>query len=135
MIKNYNPRPFEQFTPLPTYVVITEQYELLATTKTGYMIKLAKLTIGKSMSAGNQLTHVLFESFSDHGERRAVARMRMSGNERVFWTVMNAMMEVGVEFESVTPCHSEMMLTALGAWIQARNPDIEHYELVSQSQH
>ena len=133
MIKSYNPRPFEQFTPLPTYVAIAEQYELLAMTKTGYTITLAKLTIGKSMSAGNQLTHVLFESFSDHGERRAVARTRMSGNDRVFSAVMNAMLEVGVEFESVTPCHSEMMLTALGAWIQARNPDIEHYEIVSQS--
>ena len=133
MIKNYNPRPFEQFTPLPTYVAITEQYELLARTKTGYTITLAKLTIGKSMSAGNQLTHVLFESFSDHGERRAVARTRISGHERVFCAVMNAMLEVGVEFESITPCHAEMMLTALGAWIQARNPDIEKYEIVSQS--
>ena len=135
MIKNYNPRPFEQFTPLPTYVAITEQYELLARTKTGYTITLAKLTIGKSMSAGNQLTHVLFESFSDHGERRAVARTRMSGNDRVFSAVMNAMLEVGVEFESVTPCHFEMMLTALGAWIQARYPDIEKYEIVEQSCH
>ena len=135
MIKSYNPRPFEQFTPLPTYVAITEQYELLARTKTGYTITLAKLTIGKSMSAGNQLTHVLFESFSDHGERRAVARTRMSGNDRVFSAVMNAMLEVGVEFESVTPCHFEMMLTALGAWIQARNPDIEKYEIVAQSCH
>ena len=135
MIKNYNPRPFEQFTPLPTYVVITEQYELLAKTKTGYTIKLAKLTIGKSMSGGNPLSHALFESFSDHGERMAVARTRVSGNGRVFSAVMNAMMEVGVEFESVTPCHSEMMLTALGAWIQAKNPDIEHYELVSLSCH
>ena len=87
------------------------------------------------MSAGNQLCHVLFESFSDHGERRAVARTRVSGYERVFSAVMKAMLEVGVEFESVTPCHSEMMLTALGAWIQARNPDIEKYELVSQSCH
>lgn len=133
MIKNYNPRPFEQFDPLPSYVAITEQYELLAKTKTGYTITLAKLTIGKSMSASNQLCHVLFESFSDHGERRAVARTRMNGYERVFNAVMNAMLEVGVEFESVTPCHSEMMLTALGAWIQARNPDIEKYEIALQS--
>ena len=135
MIKNYNPRPFEQFNPLPTYVVITERYELLAKTKTGYVIKLAKLTVGKSTSAGNQLSHVLFESFSDHGERRAVARTRVNGYERVFVAVMDAMLEVGVEFESVTPCHFEMMLTALGAWIQARNPDIEKYEIVAQSCH
>ena len=132
MIKNYNPRPFEQFTSLPTYVAITEQYELLAKTKTGYVIKLAKLTVGKSVSAGNQLCHVLFESFSDHGERRAIAKTRMSGCNREFNAVMNAMLEVGVEFESVTPCHSEMMLTALGAWIQARNPEIEKYEIVKK---
>ena len=133
MIKNYNPRPFEQFISLPTYVAISGQYELLAMTKTGYTIRLAKLTIDQSVSAGNLLSHVLFESFSDHGERRAIARTRVSGNERVFIAVMNAMLEVGVEFESVTPCHSEMMLTALGAWIQARNPDIKNYDIVSQS--
>ena len=57
----------------------------------------------------------------------------MSGNDRVFRAVMNAMLEVGIEFESVTPCHSEMMLTALGAWIHARNPNIEKYEIVSKS--
>ncbi len=135
MIKNYNPRPFEQFSPLPNYVAITEQYELLAQTKTGYTITLAKLTIGKLMSAGNPLAHVLFESFSDHGERRAVARTRVSGSERVFVAVMNTMMEVGTEFESVTPCHSGMMLTALGAWLQLRNHDIEKYEIVSLSCH
>ncbi len=135
MIKNYNPRPFEQFSLLPNYAAVTEQYELLAKTKTGYTITLAKLTIGKSMSAGNQLTHVLFESFSDHGERRAFARTRVSGYEREFIAVMNAMLEIGVEFESVAPCHSEMMLTALGAWLQLRNTDIEHYEIVSLSFH
>lgn len=132
MIKNYNPRPFEQFNPLPTYVAITEQYELLAKTKAGYTITLAKLTVGKSVSAGNQLSHALFEGFTDHGERMAVARTRVSGYERVFNAVMNAMMEVGVKFEAVTPCHSETMLTALGAWIQLRNSDIEQYEVVSQ---
>ena len=132
MIKNYNPRPFEQFNPLPSYVAITEQYEMLAKTKTGYTIILAKLTVGKSVSAGNQLSHALFEGFTDHGERMAVVRTRVSGYERVFNAPMNAMMEVGVEFEAVTPCHSEMMLTALGAWIQARNPDIEHYEIVTK---
>ena len=135
MIKNYNPRPFEGFSTLPTYITVTEQYELLAKTKTGYVIRLAKLTVGKSVSAGNQLCHVLFESFSDHGERRVIAKTRMSGCNREFNAVMNAMLEVGVDFESVTPRHSEMMLTALGAWLQLRNPDIERYEVVSQSCH
>ena len=135
MIKNYNPRPFEQRNPLPTYVNVTAQYELLAKTKTGYIITLAKLAIGKSVSAGNQLVHVLFEGFTDHGERMAVARTRASGYKSVFSAVKNAMTEVGVEFESVTPCHSEMLLTALGSWIQAKNPEIERCELVSQNCH
>ena len=135
MIKNYNPRPFEGFSTLPTYVAVTERYELLAKTKTGYTVRLAKLTVGKSVSADNQLVHALFEGFSDHGERRAIAKTRTSGCNREFNAVMNAMTEVGVEFEAIVPCHSEIMLSALGAWIQARNPDLEQYELVSQSCH
>ena len=135
MIKDYNPRPFEQSNPLPSYVTVADRYELFAKTKTGYTIMIARLTIGESISAGKPLTHVLFESFSDHGERMTVARTRMSGSERVFIAVVNAMIEAGVEFESVTPCHSETLLTALGAWIQARNPDIEFYKLVSLNCH
>ena len=92
MIKNYNPRPFEEFSTLPTYVTITKRYELLAKTKTGYTVRLAKLA------------------------------------------VMNAMLEVGVEFEAIAPCHSKIMLLALGAWIQAKNPDIEQYELALQKE-
>ncbi len=135
MIRNYNPRPFEEFSTLPTYAAVTEQYELLAKTKTGYTIRLAKLTVGRSVSADNQLVHALFEGFSDHGERRAIAKTRMSSCNREFYAVMSAMTEVGVEFEPIAPCHSEIMLIALGAWIQLRNPDIEHYEVVSQSCH
>ncbi len=131
MIKNYNPRPFEQPNPLPSYVAITERYELLAQTKNGYVITLAKLTIGKSTSAGNALAHVLFESFSDHGERMTVARTRMSGQGSVFAAVINAMIEAGVEFDSVPLCHIETLLIALGSWLQAKNPEIEQYELVS----
>ena len=131
MIKNYNPPPFEQLNPLPAYVDVTDRCDLIAKTKTGYTITLAKLTVGNSVSAGNTLTHALFESFSDHGERMAVARTRVSGYERVFNAVMNAMIEAGVEFESIAPCHFEIMLTALGAWIQVRNPEIEKYELMS----
>ena len=135
MIKNYNPRSFEQLNSLPPYMVITEQYELLAKTKTGYIITLAKLTVGQSKSAGNPLNHVLFESFSDHGERMAVARTRIIGHGHVFSAVMNAMMEIGVEFESVALCHSETMLTAIEAWIQVKNPDIEQYKIMSLNCH
>ena len=135
MIKNYNPRPFEQPNPLPTYAVISGDYTLTATVKGGYVITLAKLTIGESVSADKPLTHALFQSFSDHGEQMFVARTRVSGYERAFAAVKNAMMEAGVEFEPVAPCHPETLLTALGAWIQAGNPDIERYDLVSQSCH
>ena len=132
MIKNYNPRPFEQASSLPTYVEITNQYELLARTKDNYVIRLVKLTVGKSMSAGKLLSHVLFESFSDHGERRAIARTRISG-QCAFFAVLNAMMEIGIDFEFVTPCHFEKVLTELGTCIQAENSDIISYEIVSLS--
>lgn len=131
MIKNYNPRPFERYSALPSYVTITDEYELLGQTKTGYIIRFAKLTIGKSNSAGNPLTHVLFESFSDHGERMVVTRTRVGGQGGEFIAVLNAMMDAGIEFESVIPCHFETLLTALGALIQAKNPDISKYEIVS----
>ena len=133
MIKNYNPRPFEQASFLPAYVEVTHRYELLARVRGGYVINLAKLTVGKSLSAGKPLSHVLFESFSDHGERRAMARTRISGYDRAFYAVLNAMMEIGTEFEFVTPCHFEEILTELGASIQAENPEIEKYEIVSQN--
>ena len=93
MIKSYNPRPFEQSNPLPGYVAVTKRYELLAHTKNGYVITLAKLTIGQSLSAGNPLTHVLFESFSDHGERMVVTRTRVGGQGGEFIAVLNAMIE------------------------------------------
>ena len=135
MIKNYNPRPFEQASSLSTYVKITNQYELLARTKDSYVIRLVKLTVGTSMSAGKPLSHVLFESFSDHGERRAIAKTRIGGYNSAFFAVLSAMTEIGVDFEFVTPCHFEEILTELGASIQAGNPDIASYEIVSLNCH
>lgn len=85
MIKKYNPRPFEQVSSLPTYVEITNQYELLARTKDNYVIRLIKLTVGTSMSAGKPLSHVLFESFSDHGERRAITKTCIGGYNSAFF--------------------------------------------------
>ena len=135
MIKNYTPRPFEKPNPLPVYVSGVNSYTLLGTVTGGYVITLGKLTVGESVSAGNPLTHALYESFSDHGERMAVARTRVSGVEREFAAVKNAMLEAGVEFEPIAPCHCEDLLNALGAWFQAENPEIQACSLVSQSCH
>ena len=132
MIKNYNPRPFDGANSLPTYVIVTHKYELTARIKNGYTIMLAKLTVGQSVSSGNLLAHALFESFSDHGERMVITRVRVNGCKQIFLSAaMNAMIEAGVDFEFDTPCHFEMILTSLGAWLQLRNPEIEKYNVVS----
>lgn len=111
------------------------EYALLGKVKGGYVITLAKLSVGESMSAGNPLTHALFESFTDHGERMAVARTRVSGYDREFTAVKNAMFAAGVEFNSSPPCSSEEILTAFGEWFMAHNPEIEDCSVVSQTCH
>lgn len=98
MIRNFNPRPFEGSNPLPTYVSNTRIFTLTAVAPGGYIITLAWLTVGDSVSAGNPLAHALFESFSDHGERKKVARTRVSGFDREYLAAKNAMMETSIEF-------------------------------------
>lgn len=135
IIKSFTPRSFDGLNLLPSYVSNVKSYTLTASVKGGYVITLAKLSVGNSVSAGNPLTHASFESFSDHGEQMATARTRMSGHEREFTAVKNAMMDVGVEFAPVTPCDSKKLLNALGDWLREQNPDIEYCTLVSQSRH
>lgn len=135
MIKSFTPRPYEGENPLPTYATDLRKYTLLGTIAGGYKITLARLTIGDSVSAGNPLTHALFESFTDHGERMAVNRTRVSGYDREFWAVKNAMQGVGVELADVTPCGSGELLKALGDWFRGQNPEIENCSLVSRSCH
>ena len=62
MIKNFNPKPFEGGNPLPDYVSNVSRYELVGIVPGGYHVTLAKLAVGSSISAGNPLSHALFES-------------------------------------------------------------------------
>ena len=61
MIKNFTPMPYEGINPLPDYVTGIRTYELVGTVPGGYVVTLGKLTVGESMSAGNPLTHAIFE--------------------------------------------------------------------------
>lgn len=136
MIKDFIPGPYDGPNPLPTYATTgMTEYTLLGEVQGGYIITLAKLTISDSMSAGNPLTHALFESFTDHGARMSVARTRVSGFDREFTAVKNAMFAAGVEFNSAPPCSSEEILTALGDWFMAHNSEITGCSVVSQTCH
>lgn len=138
MIKNFTPKPFEGINELPNYVTSTKSFDLIARVVGGYEITLAKLTVGQSMSAGSPLTHALFESFTDHGERRRATRTRSNGfneDDREFAAVRNAMCDTGISFNPALPCDSEGMLEALGRWFQDANPEIEEVSVVSQRCH
>ena len=132
MIKDVTLIPFKKFNPLPTYAKNVRVYTLIAIIPGGYEITLAKLSVGDSMSDKNPLSHALFESYTDHGKKMYEARTRVSGYEREFVAVKNAMFEAGVEFKPITPCHNEDLLRALGAYYKAGNPDIQDYVVVSQ---
>lgn len=135
MIKNFISQQYEGVNGLPTYVNNLRIYTLTGEIAGGYTITLAKLTVGDSISAGNELTHALFESFTDHGKRAKAARTRASGYDREFSAIKNAMAETGVEFEPTAPCHSEALLRALGTWFLSQNPDIQDFAVVSQRCH
>lgn len=139
MIKNVQLKPLDIEKPceLPTYVYGNgvEKYTLFATVQGDYKITLAKLTIGSSVSAGNDISHAMFESYSDHGEKMSEAKIRMGGLEREFMAVKNAMSKAGIEFENIAPCHFCDLLNALGAYYQAGNPEITEYAVVSQRCH
>ncbi len=135
MIKNFTPMPYEGINPLPDYVTSIRTYELVGTVPGGYVVTLGKLTVGESMSAGNPLTHAIFESFSDHGVRQKAARTRVSGCDREFVAVKNAMMETGVEFFPSLPSPPEDIMQALGDWFGVTNEDITEVSVVSQTCH
>ena len=65
----------------------------------------------------------------------AETRTRVSGYEREFNAVKQAMIAAGVEFEPIAPCHLENLLEGLGAWYKAANSDIQDYAVVSQRCH
>lgn len=135
MIKSFEPQPFDGLNTLPVYVSNTKAYFLTGKVPGGYEIVLAKLTTGDSMSAGNPLSHALFESFTDHGIRAKAARTRVSGRDREFAAVKNAMVETGVQFHPALPNSCETILYALGEWFQVQNPEITEVAVVSQTCH
>lgn len=139
MIKSFTPRPYDGDNLLPSYVTNVRNYELVGLVDIGsgspYVITLAKLSVGESLSAGNPLAHAAFESFDDHGRRMATARSRMNGHEREVAAVKNAMIDAGVEFAPVTFCEPEKFLGALGAWFLGQNPDMKKYLVLSQTRH
>ena len=135
MIKDFTPMSYEGINPLPDYVTNVRAYTLVGTAPGGYRVTLAKLTVGESKSAGNPLAHALFESFSDHGEQKKAARTRVSGFDREFTAVKNAMFAAGVEFTSSPPCSSEEILNAFGEWFMSRNSEIVSCSVVSQTCH
>ena len=62
MIKNFEPQPYDGLNPLPSYVTNVSSFTLTGSVPGGYEITLAKLTVGESVSAGNPLSHALFET-------------------------------------------------------------------------
>ena len=76
MIKSVNLKPFDKFCEFPAYVYRNDvtKYLLVATVKGNYNITLAKLTTGVSVVNGDELSHVLFESYNDHGEKMSEVR-------------------------------------------------------------
>ena len=135
MIKSFTPRPYDGANEIPGYATKVKKYTLLAEIKGGYVITLAKLKVGDSVSSGNELTHASFESFDDHGKRMAVVRTRVSGYNREAVAVQNAMVGAGVEFLRVTLTSSEDLLNALGDWFCKHNPEIQKCSLMSQRCH
>lgn len=135
MIKNFTPAPYAGINSLPLYVTGVREYTLVGTTNAGYVITLGRLTVGSSLSAGNPLSHALFESFSDHGERMKTARTRVSGKNQELVAVKNAMAETGIEFNPALPNSCETILYSLGQYFQSANPDIREFSLMSQTCH
>lgn len=135
MIKNFVPQQYAGINALPAYVTNTRSFTLVGTVPGKYVITLAKLTVGESDSAGNALSHALFESFTDHGERAKAARTRVSGFDREFIAIKNAMIETGVEFHPALSSPCESILLSLGEWFAAENLEITGFSLVSQSCH
>ena len=137
MIKSVDLKPFTKAYPLPTYARRQglEIYTLTATVNGGYEITLANLTVGKSISADNQLSHVLYESFDDHGKKMAEVRMRTGGYEREFMAVTGALAGAGIIFDTIDPSRPvEDIMNEIGEWYKASNPDIQEIEITAQKQ-
>lgn len=136
MIKNFKAQPMGRQNKLPIYVSNINKYTLIGTIHKGYKITLARLSVGESVSAGNNLTHALFESYTDHGEQAKITRTRVCGVDRTYIAVRSAMCEAGVEFQPAyiqLQSVSEELLKALGTWFMSKNLDIVEVAVVSQT--
>ena len=134
MIMKVNLKPFKDSCELPAYVYQNgvDRHTLIATIMGKYKITLARLLIGKSNSNDTVLTHAMFESYTEYGEKMAETKFRISGLESEFMAVKNIMWIAGIEFSEMPSCHFLELLNALGAYYQAVNPEIEDYGIVSQ---
>ncbi len=138
MIKDFVPQPYDGLTVLPDYVTDTRFYTLTGSVPGDYTVTLARLTVGDSKSAGNLLTHVLFESFDDHGHIMKAVRVRIGGMDsldREFTAAKCAMGTAGVRFNPTIPCSCEALLQALGEWYAAQNPELSSMNVMSQTCH
>lgn len=135
MIKDFKPLPYKGLTALPDYTTGARFYTLIGHIAGGYVVTLARLTVGDSKSAGNPLAHALFESFDDHGRIAQAARTRAAGADREFMAVKNAMNIAGVSFNPSLPSTCEVILQSLGEWHMAHNSDLASVEVVSQTCH
>lgn len=137
MIKSVDLKPFTKTNPLPTYARWQglEIYTLKATVNGGYEITLANLTIGRSMSAKNPLSHVLYESYDDHGKKMSEVKIRAGGDEREFMAVAGAMAGAGIIFDTIESSRPvEDLMTEIGNWYKNSNPDIQEIEVTLQKQ-
>ena len=137
MIKSVNLKPFTRPNPLPAYTRWQglTTYTLKATVSGDYEILLAVLTIGKSKSGKNELSHVLFEGYDDHGKKMAETRIRAGGYEREFMAVTNAIAEAGIVFDSINPSSSvEEIMMSIGEWYKLHNSEIQNTKIIRQNQ-
>lgn len=135
MVKDVKLKPFAGTSSLPTYTRWQglKVYKLTAEIMDSYEITLAVLTVGQSASGKNNLSHVLFESYDEHGRKMAEVRMRTSGYEREFMAITGAMVEAGITFGALDPsCSVEDILTELGEWYETNNPDIQSFKVTLQ---
>ena len=139
MIRKIDLKPFDKFRELPLYVFYkakVNKYFLTAKVLGGYVINLAELHLAElENSNGEYMAQVIFKSYTNHGEKMIETKSRVDGLECQFIAVMNAMINAGIIFDTVTPCHFLDLLNALGARYQADNPDILNYSVMSQMCH
>lgn len=132
MAINFLPRRFDGINSIPSYVTNRDIYELVGQTKHGYDIRLGRITVGQSTSAGNVLYHALYESYDSHGHRMSMVRSRSSGPMGRTNAALCAMSGTGVVLADVTATSFLDVLNQLGEWFLEHNSELENYTIMSQ---